>query len=309
MEKVIRFGAVVNTGSTVVAGAEILTEIESAGHVLHTHDLRHMAGVLGQCLHCLFLRLGMDEAVVHVDPHDASGIPDRAQLLIRQVAPHVAEGAAVGVGGDHRPVGQPQNIPETAVVQVGHIHCHPQRLHAADGLFPQFRQSLLRVALGTGGQRILLVPGQHPHAGAEFRVAVDIGKVLPHGGHTLHADEGIQLSGGFRRLRPGGGADDLQPGALCQLCPGTGEDLLRPAAVADAVLRVGPDGQHHALHAAPAQPLQMAALQNPGLPCQSAAGHVKQQIGMSVQHHVLPAFPALSVSSQFMHSTGKRFAC
>ena len=48
--------------------------------------------------------------------------------------------------------------------------------------------------------------------------------------------------------------------------------------------RAVPQGQHQPLRAAPAEAVQVPPLQHPGLPRQTAAGHVIQKIGMSVQY-------------------------
>ena len=46
----------------------------------------------------------------------------------------------------------------------GYIRQDVQPLHPADRLPPQLRQAPVRIAAGTAGQQVFLVPRQHPHS-------------------------------------------------------------------------------------------------------------------------------------------------
>ena len=263
--------------------------------MLDAHDLRHMGGVAGQHLRRLPGRVRVDEGVVDIQPHYAAGVPDGPQLVVRQVPAHIAQAAAVGVGRDDRPPGQLHHIPKAPVVQVGHVHHHPQLPHPADRPPAQQGQPLFRVVPGAGGEGVFLVPGQHADPGAEVVIAVDAAQVLSDGGHALHGQKGIHFSVSFGPLRLLCGVDDSQPRALRELRQGAGCHFLRPGGIGVrpghilpeglALCRAGPQRQNHALHAAVAQAGQMMTLQYMVLPRQTPAGHIVEQIGMTVKNH------------------------
>ena len=250
--------------------------------MLHPHDLRHVSRVQGQRFHALALPFPVDERIVGVEPHHAAGVPDGPQLIVRQVPGHVAKGAAVGVGGDHHAALQPHHVPEAPLVQVGHVHHYACPAHVLHCLPPQSREAVGRVAARTGGQGVFLIPGEHAHPGTESGVAVDPVQVLPCRGHALHAQKGVPLPGstgctGLRR-RP----HHRQPGALGKLGPGAVHHLRRPLCYGAAVRlfpeclsrRRRPQREHHALHAAPAQIIQVMPLQHVGLAPEAAPRHI-----------------------------------
>ena len=195
----------------------------------------------GQHSRRLLPGLLMYKVVGHIDPHHTAGIPDGAKLLIRQVPANIAQGPAVGVGGDHRPLHQIHNIPKAAVTGVGYIRQDVQPLHPADRLPAQLRQALVRIAAGAAGQQVFLVPRQHPHSGPPLCILFQPLQPVTHRLHALHAQKGEQLSLRLRfpglRRRP----YKRQPGALCQLLPSAGHHLLRPPP-AVPVRVSGPDG-------------------------------------------------------------------
>ena len=245
--------------------------------------------------------------MVDIQPHHAAGVPDGPQLVVCQVPADITQCPAVGVRGNDRPPGQLHHIPEPPVVQVGHVHHHPQLPHPADGPPAQQGQALLRVAPDTGGEKVLLIPGQHPDAGSEIVIAVDAAQVLPDGSHALHGQEGVHLSvssGPLRLLRR---ADNGQPRTLRELCQGADGHFLRPCGVGIrpryippeglALRRAGPQRQHHPLHAAVAQTAQVVPLQHVVLPRQTPAGHIVEQIGMSVKNHGKTSFHVYAPST------------
>ena len=209
--------------------------------MFRSHDLRHVGGMTGQHGRRLLPGLLMYKVVGHIDPHHTAGIPDGAKLLICQVPANIAQGPAVGVGGDHRSLRQIHNIPKAAVTGVRYIRQDVQPLHPADRLPPQLRQALVRVAAGTAGQQVFLVPRQHPHSDTPLCILFQPLQPVAHRFHALHAQKGEQLALRLRfpglRRRP----YQCQPGALCQLLPSAGHHLLRPLP-AIPVRVSGPDG-------------------------------------------------------------------
>ena len=302
----------------LVSRAHKLAEVEAAAHMLHPHDLRHVDGVEGQGPGGLLPGLGVDKAVEGVQPHHAAGVPDAAQLVVGQVPAHIAQGTAVGVGCDHRPGGQVHHVPEAAVVQMGHVHHHPQFSHPAHRPASRLRQPRLKIASGSGGQGIGLVPGEHPQPGALAVVPVHAGGVPADGRHALHRQEGVDLARcpGSLCLRCGVDRADLR--TFRQVCPGTGKYLMGAAQIGCRILpggvlperlsgTAGPDGQHQPLHAAPPQPVQMVVLQHPPLPQQAPPGHIVQQIRMRVEYHKLPPFCSVPLSLCRKRGFGKPF--
>ena len=251
----------------------------------------------GQHLRCLPFRVPVDETMERIDAHHAAGIPDGTELVIRQVPPHIAQRPAVGVGGDHRPMGQTDHICKAPITKVGHIHQHPTLFHPPHRLAAQIRQSLAGTGPCSGSQLILLVPGQHPHPGAGIGIAVHTGRVFSDGGHALHPQKGVEQSLGPGHFGLSRSAHQPDRSALRQFRPGTGEHLpcspgrirrIGPGRLLPESLPIGstgPQGKHQSLHTAPAQPVQMPLLQHPALSPQAAAGHVIEQIGMSVKDH------------------------
>ena len=243
-----------------------------------------------------------------VQAHHAAAVPDGPELLVGEVSGDAAQGAAVGVGGDHRAAGQLQDLPKAGVVQVGDVDEHPQVLHPAECLPAQRGEALPGVLGGAGGEAVVLVPGQHPHPDAQGRQAVQRLQPLPHGLHALDGQEGVELP-----LRPGGlrlpgRADHRQPGALGELRLGAGEHDLQPR---PGVLPAGdalpeglplspavPQGQDQPLDPAPAEAGQVAPLQHMVLAQEAAAGHVVKQVGMSVENHSHAPFVLSPVYSE-----------
>ena len=97
-------GAVFQSLGALVARAEVLTEVEPAGHVLDAHDLCHMGGVAGQHLRRLQGRVREDEGVVDIQPHHAAGVPDGAEHVVGEIPPVGAQTRlpGIGVGRRHR---------------------------------------------------------------------------------------------------------------------------------------------------------------------------------------------------------------
>ncbi len=275
-----------------------------------------MGGVAGQHGRRLLPGIRVDKVVVHIDPHYAPGIPDGPKLIVRQVPADAAQSPAVGMGGDDRPLRQLHDVPEGAVAGVGHVRDDMQPLHPPDRFPSQSRQPLVRVRPGTGRQQVFLVPGQHPDPDSPAGVLLQPLQAVPHRLHALNHQKGKGFS---RRLSGPGLRRRLhrhQPGTLRQFRPGAGHHLLRPPPAVpvrmgrpEAVrLRRHPDGQPQAADVPGPQLFQVAALQNVVLPRQTAAGHVKQQVGMSVEnHHLVSPLSSLPSISAHAHRRNREF--
>ena len=94
-----------------------------------------------------------------------------------------ADGAAVGMGGNHRCIGYLHNVPEALIADVTHVHQHSQALG-----FPYiFPPPVGQAAAGDigAGKGIFLVPSQGrnleaylPQIFQQLRVKVETGRPL-----------------------------------------------------------------------------------------------------------------------------------
>ena len=263
--------------------------------MLHPHDLRHMDGVTGQHLRRLLSGIFMDKGMMDIESHNAPGIPDGPELIVRQIAGHGTQGAAIGMGRNHRSVGHGDHIPEPRVVEVGDIQEHPPLFHPPDDLPPRRGQSPVRTSPDAGGQLVLLIPCQCTQAGAQRCIAVNPRGIVPNGFHPLNAQKGIHLPGRPGLFRFAAGTNHAQPGAFRQFRRGLPEHPLRPGRrgirTGDLLPKRlrrsgGPHRQNQSLDVPPAQAVQMVPFQHPALPCQTSTGYIIEKIGMSVKNHV-----------------------
>ena len=299
-----------------------MAEVKATAHMLHSHHIHHVSGVVRQGLGSLLLPVCMDKSVIAVQAHHATPVPDGPELIVVQIPPHVTQCAAVGVRGDYRALRGFQQVPEALVPQVGYVRHHAQTLHPSHCLTAQVRQSRVRRP-GPGGQGVGLIPGQHGGADPGGCQTMQTRQVLAQGHEALHPQKGIEATGGpgLRRFRSG--ANQPHRRALMKFLLCAGEHHLQPLWRRGGVSPSGippeglslagaaPQRQHQPLHPAPAQPGQMMPLQHMGLPYQTAVCHIVKKVRMGVQYHghssCSAPFYAVSFLSTRFFQVGKIF--
>ena len=75
-----------------------------------------------------------------IESHHTVPPPQSRQLAVGEIPRMGAEGPAVGMGGQYRPLAQGQHLPEPGVAEVTHIHSHPQFPGMADQVPTRRRQ-------------------------------------------------------------------------------------------------------------------------------------------------------------------------
>ena len=84
--------------------------------MVDAHDVDHVLSVAGQVLHGLLGRVVVHEDVEGVQADHTVQVADGPELVVRQVAGHVAHHAAVGVGGHDGLFRQLHDVPEACVI-------------------------------------------------------------------------------------------------------------------------------------------------------------------------------------------------
>jgi hypothetical protein len=82
--------AILKTFGTFISGAKIFTEIKSAGNMFNSHHIYHVCRMVRQHFRRLLLRVRMNKRMVHIHADNSTGIPNRTQLIIRQVPSNIA---------------------------------------------------------------------------------------------------------------------------------------------------------------------------------------------------------------------------
>ena len=153
----------------------------------------------------------VDESRVEVDVHDAAVAGDGAELIVGQVARHVAERAGAGVRCDHRHGGDGDRVVEGAVRDVRQIDEHAEPVHLAHDVSTERGEAAgARIA---GADRraspcVAVVPRQREVArSSRVEIAQAIERALDRMA-ALHADEDRDLPFRLRAAHVGGGGGE-----------------------------------------------------------------------------------------------------
>ena len=132
------------------------------------------------------------ESGVKIKSGHASAGADGAEHIVAEIAAHIPEGSAVGVGGNNGRVGHVHDVPKGLIAEVAdiHGHTHPLRfLYKGPALICQTTAGQMRT-----GQRVLLVPGQRHHSKTDKTQVLQYLRVVANACRTLQGQDSRSLA-------------------------------------------------------------------------------------------------------------------
>ena len=165
------------------AHAAVAVEVSADAHVVdtrHAHGMENMAHRVVDAGYGIAL---YEKAVVERDLRHAALFCQGTQLVVREVARVIAQGAARGVGADDGHAALAQRIVERGLCSVREVDHHARAVHLAHRLAPEVAQSavrLLRAACGVAEVVVAVVAERHVD-NAHFAEMLYEAKVAPNG--------------------------------------------------------------------------------------------------------------------------------